>query len=105
VVDTCRGRRFDSGKIRICKRGSLSNQAQGEAVSVCSEKVMDSRPGDHLPGTDVLTRCPFFLVHLLQLAQELQRRGARLLTCPIRVRVRVRVRVTPRSASHLSDNG
>jgi hypothetical protein len=28
---------------------------------VCSEKVLDSRPGDHLPGTDVLTRHPFFL--------------------------------------------
>jgi hypothetical protein len=31
-------------------------------VSVCSKKVLDSRPGDHLPRTDVLTRYPFFLV-------------------------------------------
>jgi hypothetical protein len=30
------------------------------AVSVCSEKVLDSRPGDHLPGPDVRTRHPFF---------------------------------------------
>jgi hypothetical protein len=55
-------RRFDSGKSRICQKGSLSNQAQGGAVSVCSEKVLDSRPGDHLPGTDVLTRYPFLFL-------------------------------------------
>jgi hypothetical protein len=44
--------------------GSLGNQAQGGGVSVCSEKVLDSRPGDHLPGTDVLTRHPFFALQV-----------------------------------------
>jgi hypothetical protein len=32
---------------------------------VCSEnKVLDSRPGDHLPGQDVPTRHSFFLLQL-----------------------------------------
>jgi hypothetical protein len=33
---------------------------------VCSEKVLDSRPGDHLPGTDVLTRYPFFYIGVME---------------------------------------
>jgi len=64
---------IDSLFIDLLCYGSLSNQAQGGVVWCARGVVLNSRLGDRLPETDVLTRNPFLLHYPMALSVTQQR--------------------------------